>query len=203
MTATTIVFDLGNVVLTNDHPFHSVEELDAFIKYFGVTLDNLELAFDIAFPSFKMGKITEDEFWELYLYTAKAKRMDISYAKKFFRKSQKENEHMLSLLKKLHKRYTLAALTTISKEWLDFKKEKYGLENIFKIIVSSGYTGLSKPDKKIYTLLLNKLQVDANEVLFIDDNELTLPPAQALGMQTILFRGQDGLEKQLETLGII
>lgn len=192
-----LLFDLGNVVLTNDHAFHTPEQLTEFCKHFNVTLDNLETAFGVSFPDYSLGRVTEDEFWEKYLYTARAERIDIPHAKNFWRQNQSENETMLSLLGALKASYRLAALTTIPKEWLTFKREKFKLDNYFEEIVSSGEYGVGKPNPKIYEITLQKLDTLPKDILFIDDSELVLPPAQNLGMQTILFRGQEDLAQRL------
>mgnify|MGYP001581105524 CR=1 FL=1 len=192
-----IVFDLGNVVLTNDHPYNTSMELAEFCQYLGATFDNLDTAFEMSFPDYSLGKKTEDEFWEKFLYIARAKKLDIEYSKKFYRKNQKENEHMLELLKTLKNKYRIAALSTIPREWLDYKRERFGLDNYFEFIVSSGYSGLAKPDPKIYNLLIKKLQLESAAILFIDDKETYIAPAQDLGINTYIFRGQADLEKEL------
>src|SRR3989344_4552832 len=192
-----IVFDLGNVVLTNDHPYNTPEELIEFCEHFNASMDNLDTAFVISFPDYSLGKITENEFWEKYLYTARASSMDIKYAKNFWRKNQKEIENMLSLLKTLKNKYRLAALSTIPREWLDYKKKTFKLDDYFELIVSSGYYGYKKPDVRIYEILIKKLGLKPEEMLFIDDKEPLLVPAQKLGINTLLFRGQNDLEKEL------
>lgn len=192
-----IVFDLGNVVLTNDHPYNTPAELAEFCQYLGTTFDNLDTAFGMSFQDYSLGKKTEDEFWKKFLYIARAKKLDIEYAKKFYRKNQKENEHMLELLKTLKNKYKIAALSTIPREWLDYKRERFGLDNYFEFIVSSGYSGLAKPNPKIYELLIKQIQLEPDSILFIDDKESVLPPAQDLGINTYIFRGQEDLEKEL------
>ena len=109
---------------------------------------------------------------------------------------------MLSLLRKLANNYILAALTTIPKEWLKFKKEKFNLDKYFKTIVASGEVGLRKPDPLVYKMILDKLKIPANHILFIDDREDLLLPAKDLGIKTILFRGQKDLEEKLKELEI-
>ena len=70
------------------------------------------------------------------------------------------------------------------------------------MIVSSGYSGFVKPDKRAYDLVLKELSEDPANCLFIDDLERNLPPAKKLGMKTILFSTQENLEKELRALGI-
>jgi len=191
------VFDLGNVVLTGDYPYNTPREAQEFCEYYGVTLDNVQVAFTIAFHDFSLGKCSEDEFWTKYLYTARAKKTDIAYAKAFWRKNQKENEHMLSFLNQLKKTYRLAALSTIPKEWLAFKRKTFQLDDWFETIISSGEYGITKPDPRIYQITVEKLGVKPSDITFVDDSENLLPPALRLGMKTILFRGQTNLKEQL------
>ena len=55
----------------------------------------------------------------------------------------------------------------------------------FDVIVESSQVGLRKPDPAIYTLVCDKLGVEPNEAVFLDDLGINLKPARALGMTTI------------------
>ncbi|MBT3817086.1 MAG: HAD family phosphatase [Candidatus Magasanikbacteria bacterium] len=202
MKITTLIFDLGHVVLTNDWHDDCPEKFQAYSDYFGITYDDMERGWDAFWPQFSTGKVTEDEFWNGFLKIAGAKKIDIKQAKKLWKEYQKPIEDMLGLLQKLKKHNRLAALTTLSREWLDYKRKKYDLDSYFEVIVSSGYSGLVKPDPKIYKMVVKQLNVKPGECLFIDDAQRTLPPAGELGMKTILFSGQSELERNLQELGI-
>ncbi|UCD04368.1 MAG: HAD family phosphatase [Candidatus Woesearchaeota archaeon] len=197
-----IIFDLGNVVLANDWHHQYVQIYEDFSNYFNISYDNMERAWYAFWPQFKLGKMTEEEFWERFLQKAGAKNIDINHAKKLWRKYQHSIENMLDLLKKLKEHYRLAALANAGKEWLDHKKEKFRLNSYFEVIIGSGHVGLAKPDPKFYDLILKELKTDPKECLFVDDKERSLVPAEKLGMQTILFTNQKQLEKDLINLGI-
>jgi len=203
MSITTLIFDLGNVILTNDWHYNCPEKFKEYSDFFGLSYDDMERGWNAYWPQFNIGKITEDEFWKGFLQTAGAEKIDIKQAQKFWRKHQRPIKDMLNLLKKLKKHYRETALTTISKEWLDYKKEKYALDAYFEMIVSSGYSGLAKPRSQIYELIIQKLNVKPEECLFIDDAEENLLPAQQLGMKTIHFIGQKNLEEKLRELKIV
>ncbi len=61
---------------------------------------------------------------------------------------------------------------------------------------------LIKPDRAVYELLLDRYGLKAQECVFLDDTEKNLPPAEALGIHTILFRDKARAEKELEALGV-
>ena len=114
-----IIFDFGNVVLTND--WNYVDEMkDAeYADYFGVSIDALRAGWKANWPDFFIGKTSEDEFWKGFLDTAGSEKKDIEYAKFLWRKYQKPKDGMLELLRKLKQNYRLAGLPNIGKEWLD------------------------------------------------------------------------------------
>ncbi len=198
-----IIFDLGNVILTNDWHHDYSEQYDTYSDSFGISYDDMERGWKAAWPQFHIGQITEEEFWAKFLRTAGAKNIDIELAKKLWRRYQKPIENMLDFLFKLKQHYKLAALANISKEWLDYKREKYNLDSYFNVIVSSGYSGIAKPDRRIYELALQKLGVRPEECLFIDDSEKNVAIAQKLGIPTVIFQGQKDIESKFRKLGIL
>jgi epoxide hydrolase-like predicted phosphatase len=198
----TLIFDLGNVVLTNDWHDSNQEKFQAYSQYFNIEYDDMEKGWSAAWPQFSVGRITENEFWQIFLASAGAKTINIDKAKELWRKSQKPIGTMLTVLAKLKGTYTLGALTTISKEWLDFKTDMFHLDDYFEAIVSSGYFGKGKPDKEVYELVLSKLHSQPQNSIFIDDTAELLATAERLGMMTILFKDQEQLIDDLRNLKI-
>jgi putative hydrolase of the HAD superfamily len=72
----------------------------------------------------------------------------------------------------------------------------------FDVLVESAVEGLRKPDPKIYELVLDRLDVRADEAVFLDDLGINLKPARALGMTTIkVIDPDDALAELEQTLG--
>jgi HAD superfamily hydrolase (TIGR01509 family) len=203
MIIKTIFFDLGEVVLTNDWHYESPEKFAEYEAYFGITYNQMEKGWNKAWPLFQIGKISEKEFWRLFLLEAGAKKIDTKHAAFLWRKYQNETPGMISLLKKLGSLYTLAVLSNTGKEWLDFKREKFKLDNYFKGYIASAYVGIAKPDPKIYHYALRKMKTTPQESLFIDDTQKVLLSAKTVGMNTILFKNSDQLTSELKALLII
>ncbi len=197
-----IIFDFGNVVLTNDWTIRDERKNEEYAKYFGVSIDDLQAGWKANWYDFFVGKTTEDEFWKGFLDIAGSAKKDIEHAKFLWRKYQKPIDGMLELLKKLKQNYRLAGLPNIGKEWLDYKRGKYNLDELFEVIVDSGHAGIIKPDTEIYELVLEKMKTSPQECIFIDDKKENLEPAEKLGMKTILFTGIENLKKELSSLKI-
>jgi putative hydrolase of the HAD superfamily len=63
---------------------------------------------------------------------------------------------------------------------------KKGLYDGFDPVILSCDVGHAKPDEAFYEIALERCAVQPDEILFIDDQEKCLPPAQKLGIHTIL-----------------
>ncbi len=68
-------------------------------------------------------------------------------------------------------------------------------------IVTSGEAKASKPNPKIYQLLLDRYHLNPSESLFIDDSEINVKGATDLGIQGYHFTSAYNLEKYLISLG--
>ncbi|REH47151.1 putative hydrolase of the HAD superfamily [Kutzneria buriramensis] len=59
------------------------------------------------------------------------------------------------------------------------------LDELCDVVVISGEVGLRKPDEPIYRLLLDRLDLPAERVVFVDDFTANVRAAQAIGMHGI------------------
>jgi putative hydrolase of the HAD superfamily len=63
------------------------------------------------------------------------------------------------------------------------------LGDLFDGAVISSEVGLRKPDPAIYELAAERIGVSAGACVYVDDLPGNLKPARALGMATVLHRG--------------
>jgi putative hydrolase of the HAD superfamily len=70
--------------------------------------------------------------------------------------------------------------------------------------VISGIEGVRKPDPAIYALVVDRIGVPAADCVFVDDLPGNLKPARALGMGTVVHRGDAAatLAEVSELLGV-
>jgi 2-haloacid dehalogenase len=97
----------------------------------------------------------------------------------------------------------LFAITNFSGEfWADFRPTQ-PVFNHFRDIVVSGTERLVKPDRAIYELALGRFGMLAEELIFIDDRAENVAGAEAVGMRGHLFRDEDKLRRELQTLELL
>ncbi|MBR3306302.1 MAG: HAD family phosphatase [Lachnospiraceae bacterium] len=63
--------------------------------------------------------------------------------------------------------------------------------------VVSGFERMSKPDPRIYELLLTRYGLKAEECAFIDDRQINIDAACALGINGILFKSYEQAKEDL------
>ncbi len=98
------------------------------------------------------------------------------------------NCDITEFLKRLRPRYQTAIL---SNAWPDVPKkmqEHYHFDELVDIIIYSCQVGLAKPDPAIYHLACQRLGVQPEEVLFIDDTLHNVEAARAIGILAVLFQ---------------
>ena len=79
--------------------------------------------------------------------------------------------------------------------------EHYDVFTLTSGQIWSCYEGKIKSDPGFFPELLTKLNLKADEVLFIDDYDKNIEAAKAAGIESILFECADQLEEDLTELG--
>jgi len=82
--------------------------------------------------------------------------------------------------------YRTALLTNNVKEWGPQWRPVVPLDELFDVVVDSSAVGLRKPDPAIYHLTCERLEVEPPACMFVDDLQVNVDAAAALGMDTIL-----------------
>jgi 2-haloacid dehalogenase len=105
----------------------------------------------------------------------------------------------VKLIKPLKKRYKLYGLTNWSAETLPIAMERYSFFKDLDGIVVSGDEKIVKPNPKIYEILLDRYNLEAESSLFIDDNAENIETAKKIGFKTVHFTDGVNLEQLLKS----
>lgn len=98
----------------------------------------------------------------------------------------------------------LFAITNFSADfWPPFHAREKAFFDRFRDIVVSGEVKLLKPDPAIYYLALDRFALKPAEALLIDDREINVEGARAIGMQAHLFTGAEDLRARLAAEGLL
>lgn len=107
------------------------------------------------------------------------------------------NNEMITLIENLRKKYKIALLSNAIGEFLNRILSRINTNQLFDFIVISSEANIIKPDKKIFELLLSKMNIQANNSIFIDDNIINVEAAKSIGIEAILFEDVQQLKEML------
>jgi putative hydrolase of the HAD superfamily len=112
------------------------------------------------------------------------------------------NEPMIGFMRDLRGRgLRMALLTNNVREWEPHWRAKLPeIDEIFEVVVDSAFVGMRKPDPAIYSLTLERLGdgLRADECVFVDDNEVNVEAAAALGMAAVRFESSAQAREEIE-----
>jgi putative hydrolase of the HAD superfamily len=116
--------------------------------------------------------------------------------------SLQPNEPLLDHYRAMRARgVRLAILTNNVREWHDAWRQKIpAVDELFELIVDSGFEGTRKPEPRIYELTLSRLGLSADDCAFVDDVEVNVTAARELGMHGIHFRETAQVIAELDAL---
>ncbi len=180
----SIIFDWGGVLI--ESPSNKIISYCA--NYLDVSYNSMYEEYRKYKPIFQKGLITENMLWENICneLTLKIPRIK-SLWKEAFKAAYNERKKVFSVVKKLKEDgFKIGFLSNTELPSVEFFNElDYDL---FDILVFSCFEGVRKPELKIYDIIIGKLSLNPNEILFIDDSIENILAANQIGINTIQYK---------------
>jgi epoxide hydrolase-like predicted phosphatase len=193
-----IIFDFGRVISAQKPPslFRSYES-DLGLEL--GTINSLMFT-SKAWQEALVGGKTVEEFWqeigaELNLNTP----AEIDAFSRRYQSDESINQPILHLLQELNGRYKLAVLSNSPaglRQWL----ADWNLLDLFDTVFCSGDEGVVKPETAAFEIILQRLGVEPEEAVFIDDTDEHVVAARNMGLQGIPFTTAEALREELTRL---
>lgn len=193
-----VISDFGGVLTS---PL--LDSFMAFQKTSGIPFEELGKAMmalasrEGANPLFELelGRMSEDRFLtslsqELSRSLGRSVQLE-SFGEQYF-ENLHPNERMIDYMRELRDRgYRMAICTNNVREWERLWRAKLPVDDIFSVVVDSAFVGSRKPERRIYEITLERLEVPAERALLVDDMEVNCQAAEELGLQAIWFRDNE------------
>jgi putative hydrolase of the HAD superfamily len=204
MTFRAVIFDLGGVVFPS--PFEAFDEYDHGNNLEKGTMRTLIRTSSEtgAWAALERGELSMDEFVVALETEALGAgfQLDARRLMGLIGASLGPRPEMTRAIELIRARgLRTGALTN---NWADerTRSSPSGLREtgLFDVIVESAVEGLRKPDPRIYTLALARLNVLASETVFLDDLGMNLKPARDMGIRTIKVVDPEVAITELETM---
>ena len=142
------------------------------------------------------GKIKHEDIWgEVCAAINKDISIDILYDSFI---NTPINKEIYNLIKEIRtKNYKTGMVTDNKKDRIDRIVEHYDLNCLFDAIVVSAEIGNGKENEEIFKNTIQRLNVKAEECIFIDNQEKNLTVPKHMGMEVVFYNHE---EKNIEKL---
>jgi putative hydrolase of the HAD superfamily len=197
-----ILFDVGGVLLTNGW---DTRERALAIERFHLDPAGFEARHHAAYGPWERGAIPVRDYLDATVFNELRSFSHDEFFTFMLSQSKLLPDGALGTLKELSasNKCMLGALNNEARETNEYRFEKFGLRNYLKVALSSCYLGLRKPDMAIYQAALDILGRPPERILFIDDRIENVAGAVNAGMKAIRFDGEEGLRRELVSLGVL
>ncbi|CAN5118401.1 hypothetical protein BH11PAT1_BH11PAT1_7420 [soil metagenome] len=116
--------------------------------------------------------------------------------------SSYRNKEVTQIVQSLkQQKYLVAVLSNTIAPHVEYLRQR-GIYDDFSIEIFSNEVHFRKPDFRIYLLTLERLQVAPEEAVFIDDLAENVEGATQLGINGIIFKSAEQLQRDLLQLGV-
>src|SRR6185369_13399558 len=197
---TTLFVDLGSVLLTDSW---SPAMRQKAVEQFGFDFAEVAKRSQLTFEGYEEGNISLDEYldWVLFHEERSFSREDITA---FMLTQSQPYPEMVELVRSLRARYRLkvTVVTNDGREFLAHRVKQFDLKEIIDFFIVSCFVHCRKPELEIYRMALGIVQVDPEEVVYIDDQELFVEVAQSLGLHGIHHTDYAATRAALAALGL-
>lgn len=146
------------------------------------------------------GQISDEEHFE---ELSRLSGHKVESIREFFDDTTLINNEMVELIKELKRSYKIGLISNTSTDYIRRIFDQHGLAQLFDVTVISADLGIIKPEPEIFTHTLTKLNVPAEDAIFIDDNPTNVAAATDLGITGLVFTDDRTLRDDLHDLSII
>lgn len=203
-----IIFDLGGVIINLDQEktiseFNKLSYMSFADLYASGNYTNL-------FNSLDEGAISQDDFFDVLRRELRYDGATENMLKAWNAMLLDVPDKRLDTLVKMKQKYRTFLLSNTCEAHIhSFEHDLYirhGVRNFndyFDKVYYSCRIGMRKPDRKIFEFVLGENELDPAETIFIDDSELHVKGAGALGISSYLLPNNTELADLLKDLELL
>jgi epoxide hydrolase-like predicted phosphatase len=185
MAIKAIIWDLGGVLIRTED-FSSRLDL---AKDCGLSLNELEhLVFNSeSGVKAQLGLITAEQHWKNVANALQKTEISIPDIQQRFWGGDRLDRALIGKIRQQRKEYMTALLSNAFDDLQNMIANVWNIQDAFDEIVISAEVGLMKPDRRIYSLVLDRLALRPKEALFIDDFQTNIDGARRANIKAVQF----------------
>jgi putative hydrolase of the HAD superfamily len=193
-----VIFDLGGVLLEWNPDdilsrFQPDSELRSRLKG--------DLFGHADWRMFDRGGLTESQVIDRMQVRIGLARAELVAIVDAVRESLVEKPDTVKLIRALHQRgIALYCLSNMPASIYAHLRLRHAFWDVFRGIVISGEVQMIKPEPEVFSHLLERFELRAEESVFVDDLPVNIEAARRVGLHTILFKDAAQCQRELGKL---
>jgi epoxide hydrolase-like predicted phosphatase len=134
-----------------------------------------------------IGKIPEAQVWEMVTQQWKLHPLLFQRMRRGALSKKRWNKELAGFVKGLRPRYRTAILSNAGSDARKTFNDVFQIEQLVDQVIISAEEKVAKPDEGIYQIAIDRLGVQAEEAIFVDDVPENVEAAQHFGMKAVRF----------------
>jgi putative hydrolase of the HAD superfamily len=197
---TVLFLDIGGVLLTNAWDQSARQQA---AKTFSLDYGEMNERHHLTFDTYEEGKLGFDDYLDRVVFYQDRPFTREAFKSFLFAQSQPFPD-TLDLMRRLkaHHNLKVAAVSNEGRELTVFRIQKFELDSLIDVFVSSCFVHYRKPDMDMYRIALDLVQVPPEQVAYIDDRSFLVDIAGELGIHSILHTSHESTRAALAQLGL-
>ena len=194
-----IIWDMGGVLMRTENR-QPRNELAQSVDISYEELDQLVFASASALQA-EIGAIEDKEHWQNVASVLSLSSTDLPQFIEKFWSGDELDLQLLGWISSLRNLYKIGLLSNAWKGTRATLLSKYPqFLDPFHAAIFSAEVGIRKPAAQIFSLTLEKLNVEADKALFVDDFAANIDGAHAAGLQVVQFLNREQVIKEISAL---
>jgi putative hydrolase of the HAD superfamily len=192
--------DIGGVLLTDGWNRQARRRA---ARHFKLPAAEIENRHRLVFEAFEDGRLTLDDYLRLVVFHQKRPFTRAEFRRFMFAQSQRL-PGMIELVTRLKQRYRLKVVV-VSNEGRELNARRirqFRLAQFVDTFISSSFVHVRKPDAAIFRMALDVAQVQASQVVYIENTPLFVEIGKSMGMRCVLHTDLKSTRARLAALGL-
>jgi len=174
---------------------------DVYAQQLGITSQALEEFFEGDLNrQVDLGEITQVQFFDRMIQELGLTPESIEIFKEAFREGFELNQALLDFVQTFSPNIKIGLLSNYSDRLRRVIEEELNIVHIFDVTIISCEVKLLKPDKAIYQLALERMGIQPNEMVFVDDRIENIESATEMGIHSIQFKETEQVIAEIKQL---
>ena len=195
-----VFIDIGGVLLTDGWDHHARKRA---ARTFKLNWAEMEERHHLVFETYEEGKLTLEEYLDRVVFYKKRAFTRAQWRRFMFAQSKPYPE-MIDLIARLKvgHRLKIAVVSNEGRELNAYRIRKFKLGKLVDFFVSSCFVHVRKPDEEMFWLALDMAQMQARQVVYIDNTAMFTEIAQGLGIRSVLHTDYPSTRARLSAFGL-